>query len=166
MDSEKLNLLAQVANWITTLLVIFTLLEMIRQRKATYKPEVVIGRSNIEAYIGSSDVPNLWFNKALSDEELVDVDSLSSICRVPFYNLGLGSARDLQFVWKFDYEELVERISQLSEYCPFEVEISREKDYLLHIDFPDRYHLCINMKNDLEMSKDFSDSAGATSSRS
>ncbi len=155
MSITNIELLAQIATWVTAFLVLLTLLEMIRQRKSTYKPDVVISRAPIYAYLGKVGLPSLWFSHKLTDEEIETVSSVREGYSIPVHNLGLGAARDVQFSWSYDIEEFIHQIDLISKYNPVRIEISILDENYLKIEVYERMHSGTDINSDLEKSVDF-----------
>ena len=63
---QLIAIIGQVATWITVLFVLLTLREMERQRRESYKPELVVSRERLSLFgnqKGKVTLPIVWSNK-------------------------------------------------------------------------------------------------------
>jgi hypothetical protein len=155
MTSNTLSLLAQIATWVTVVLVFFTFFEMVKQRKATYKPDIVIGKTYIHAYMSDQGLPDIWLNNRIADNEKLDLDnSFHDFC-LPVHNLGLGAARDVKFEWYLDLNDFIERVKQISKSTSLSFEMSISDNNWLNFKFSDKFNSSINLNFDLLTEVDF-----------
>jgi hypothetical protein len=152
---QVIEVLPHIATWVTVVLVIFTLIEMAKQRKSTYKPDIVVSKSFIYAYLGHSKLPNRWLDHKPEDNE-IDIDEVSyKGYFMRAHNLGLGAARDVEFVWNFDRNKIIQKIESISQTYPDQIRISLNERGFLEIDIDKSIGMWINLKRDLEHSTDY-----------
>jgi len=104
--STLMAVLSASAALLTSAVSLFTLKEMNKQRKNTYKPEIVLTSESekgnfinfkvVEEF--GQDSENDFYN--FQDKEL----------KIEFFNLGKGSAKDLKLNFIYDINTLIERI--------------------------------------------------------
>src|SRR3972149_11460007 len=96
------GIIGQLATLVAVLFVFLTLQEMVKQRKASYKPEIIIPNVSIYGYVDNPDeifISNRWSNKELTDEYVV-----GNLPKVSLYNIGLGAAKSIKIKWDFDLQ--------------------------------------------------------------
>ena len=117
---DLINLLTQLATWITVLLVLFTLWEMRKQRIASQKPDVIIPKATVYGYVydfanaprKDEVIPRWWSgNKNLKDGNEYWAQSQEII---KIYNVGIGVARNIEVKWTVDYDKALQ---QIKDYC-------------------------------------------------
>jgi len=120
MDISLLvNLIGQIAAWLTIMLVYFTLVETKTQRKVSQKPDLIIPKSSsIYGYsygFSTEDmtaflIPRSWNHKKLKDGEHI----LNNSGSVTLYNVGFGVAKNIELKWTFEYDRCLQ---QIKDYC-------------------------------------------------
>ena len=155
MNSDCLSLLTQIATWITVLLVFLTLIEMTKQRKATYKPDIVISNHTIYAYISKLGFPDIWLDKRIDEENGLETFEDQLSFQIPIHNLGLGPARDIEFRWEYDSNTFIKMVDQLKSYSPVEFNLLITEPNMLHFEIPDIYQSYINLEAELVSNKLF-----------
>ena len=151
MLCDLVNLLPELANWITIFLILLTLLEMVKQRRATYKPDIVVFPISRFAYIGDSGFPDIWLDNRVEKIEDEDLTSQRSFFQLPIYNLGLGAARDVECKWSFDLEEFIGNVNEIKNYSPIKFEISIDENNFLFVDFPPKIKSYTNIASDINI---------------
>ena len=155
MNSNLLSLLTQIATWITVLLVLFTLFEMVKQRKATYKPDIVISNNSVYVYISQSGFPDIWLEERIAKGDIFETSEPNLKFQLPIYNLGLGAARDIEIEWKYDHANFIKAVNQISTYSPKKFNLSMtDYDFLL-FEIPGKYRSYINLEGELINKKNF-----------
>jgi hypothetical protein len=80
------------------LVAIFTLREMISQRKTVYRPELIIAREYISSKRDRSDNHQWARSGSQSSDRAIFLS-------VPLFNIGLGAARDVEIHWSYEREK-------------------------------------------------------------
>lgn len=108
--SSSFVTLSNVSVFITTLIILFTLLEMQKQRVSSYKPQIII--SNTSAIINFPEESNpLFFEWINEDIDFTDLKIFERYFSANFrdepliklYNIGMGSAKKISIKWDVDY---------------------------------------------------------------
>jgi len=116
------TLIAQIATWLTLVVIFFTLMEMRNQRKASQKPDLIIPKSSVYGYsayaYGSTDtnwtpllIPRFWSKNYLQEMPPTFPHSGREI---KAYNVGFGVAKNIAFKWTIEYDKTVQEIK---DYC-------------------------------------------------
>src|SRR6266498_3791121 len=115
-------IVGQIATWITVVIVFLTLREMEKQRRESYKPELVVPTLDLFGYgnkKGKLIIPIEWNKEILKDDSLPHDEQdkwfnpTISPC-LTIYNLGLGAASNINIVWNYDIDSTIEVIT---DYC-------------------------------------------------
>jgi hypothetical protein len=109
--SELISAISSVAAFVTAIIVFFTLLEMIRQRQSSYKPDLVC--KSTQFYVSADVTGTLQYT--ISTEDNGDKGDRNR--RYPqgrIFNIGLGSAKSLNLTWRFDHERAIEDVKRLN----------------------------------------------------
>ncbi|MEK4056435.1 hypothetical protein MHB84_22975 [Paenibacillus sp. FSL F4-0087] len=104
--------LSTVTTLVTSGIALFTLKEMSKQRKSTFKPDVVLSSSN-NVYLTSEGNRFTNFNVRTSREKDVSEElAILSSRQVPIkiFNLGKGAAKDVEIKWCYDIDLLISKI--------------------------------------------------------
>lgn len=104
-------LITSVATLLTALAAIWTIIEVKRQREATYKPKLVVFSNRVYA---------------VKKEQSIKIFDSSKVAFEPGYtfviqNLGFGSAIDIKVRWIINYDEIVSRIQKIDSDSYFEI---------------------------------------------
>ncbi|MBW1780965.1 MAG: hypothetical protein JRL30_09525 [Deltaproteobacteria bacterium] len=109
--SELISSISSVAALVTAIIVFFTLLEMIRQRQSSYKPDLVF--KPLRFSVSADTFDTLQYTISTEDSgdnsEQGHHDPNGKV-----FNIGLGSAKNLRFTWQFDHEKAIERVKKLN----------------------------------------------------
>ncbi|BCK86278.1 hypothetical protein MIZ01_0032 [Sideroxyarcus emersonii] len=107
---QIIALSASVGAFLAAIATFLTVRQMVQQRVASYRPELVISRTHFE---GSQDpvIPSHWVPK-LSTQAAGEGFPFFSM---PLVNVGLGTAKNLLIRWSFPIEEMVAQVNQLAQ---------------------------------------------------
>ncbi len=146
---EIIASIAGIGTFITSLIAIFTLIEVKKQRLSMYKPDVLI-----KAFLVAISKSPLILEK----DELVEYKSLdfndhsnnyndAEFSVVPYYkvnNLGLGVAKQIKCQWKFDHVRAIQLIEKkLPKNYTFSHEKALNLYFMSNIENED-FHLSFN----------------------
>lgn len=135
------SIISGLSTAIATILVFFTLLEMIRERKTTYQPELLPEN----------------FKKLDNDNNITDCEntypkSIEGMERIKIVNIGLGAAKDININFGIDIAKIVEHINQNDFKKKYRIEFNNENGFS-SIE-SNGFKLMINIKNDLRCNID------------
>lgn len=102
-----------ILTFATTLIILFTLFEMSRQRKNSYKPHIVIPKQFIYAKTKKDPFSDIWSLNSLKDISSKKLEKIKDYT-ISLYNLGLGPAKNIEMTWKFD-EDIIKKIKKISK---------------------------------------------------
>ncbi len=122
-----ISIIGQIGVWITIFLVFLTLKEMEKQRRASYKPVIVIPRFGLQAE-GKEEGDIIVFDdlcrggvfdeeqKSYISSELAEKYKFGKFDHVVLYNLGTGAAKDIAIEWRLEFE-IPEIVASIKEFC-------------------------------------------------
>lgn len=121
--NEWLTLGSSVGALTAALIALFTLIELSKQRKASYKPDLAVLENifeirNTGKRILSKSIPTDWTNK---DDTRERRDA-----SLQLVNVGFGAAKNVSAEWLYDIKHLVSEASQLIEDNNLELQIIDE----------------------------------------
>jgi len=102
------NAVSIIGSVVSSLLVVLTLIEMRVQRRHSYKPVVSLPDQTFYLQTNGYGIPASIKN----DLGIVD-DLVIHMIRVEVGNVGLATARNLEFFWKIDFDKLAEIVHQI-----------------------------------------------------
>lgn len=148
---QIINLISGLATLSASLIALFTLLEIKRQRKQSYKPEPVIKSSLI--YVYSEKFKEYYFPFKISRELYKNENSIVNLSFSDFYlelvNVGISSAKNLSIKWDFDFNKAISTIESKNEDRLFLINYNTKS---LEIKFPlDNYREVNVVKNQFEI---------------
>lgn len=119
---------------LSALATFWTVREMTKQRAASYRPELVLTRIQ---FTGTTEeplrLPTKW--------EIVTTESGASV-RTPaamsLSNVGLGSAKDLRFLWSFNFHEVATTFNDLATRGEVGVEMRIKENGSIAVEMKDR----------------------------
>lgn len=161
--SDVIAIAGQIAMWITLIVVFLTLREMEKQRRASYKPELVIPRSLVYGFgdiiVEDIILPLEWRNSE-NIEETRD-DSLLTI-----YNLGFGAAVHIRISWEFEFEETLRFVQDYCYENSIPIVVGYEQRFgtkVFQLEIEDRVSSFINIGSIYDQSYDYLVPASVTS---
>jgi len=127
---QTIALLSSMGTCITAIFIFVTLLEMSRQRKSTYLPDLFPATQFFYAKTADPESLNIPTNWTPSPD---DDTSEAMIYLLNFHNIGNGAAKNIEFCWNIDLKHEVDRINKLCIEYGIKVKIEIEDDTLLNI---------------------------------
>jgi hypothetical protein len=129
MSIDRLaTLVSSVGTFFGALIILFTLLEIAKQRKSTYRPDLVFGRNEFYIYGNdSTKTTDIWSPIKLTkaDRGKNHNDQLP----LRLFNIGMGTAKNITAKWEFDIKECINKIKELDGEKKYTIEL-KESDYL------------------------------------
>ncbi|WP_157648775.1 hypothetical protein [Burkholderia ubonensis] len=112
--------------------------EMVRQRQASYQPELAFSRVVFEACsdpVIETALPLLWISgsKQQSPDNSGTAKPPKTKLTLPLSNVGLGAARDVQITWSFALDQAIERLNDAAKITKTPMSI-RQENQIVHID--------------------------------
>lgn len=105
---QQIALGASLSASLTAIATFMTVLEMKRQREASYRPDLKLARST---FVGiAPDAPNKLPSKWQKKPDDPPIEWLE----VPIHNLGLRAARDVTLYWSCDIERIVRDVNDFA----------------------------------------------------
>jgi hypothetical protein len=101
--------LGLLATWFTAYLVLRTLREMEKQRKASLRPDLIIPPMPIYAYTREDSVlpiAKIWSDHTIGPQ-ISTKDLWFGWPEVTLFNIGFGAAKDIQLRWVFGIEDVL-----------------------------------------------------------
>ncbi|EPU9477493.1 hypothetical protein [Vibrio vulnificus] len=122
--SEWLTLASSLGALGAATISLFTLFELFRQRKASYKPDICVLKRRFAVRgegIGKFGTPTNWFHE---DSELGGMASIQLV------NVGVGAAKHISAKWIFEQSTLVKEINKLAQEAHEEFYIHEDGTFL------------------------------------
>jgi hypothetical protein len=122
--SEWLTLASSLGALGAATISLFTLFELFRQRKASYKPDICVLKRHFAVRgegIGKFGTPTNWFHE---DSELGGMASIQLV------NVGVGAAKHVSAKWFFEQSRLVQEINKLAQEAHEEFYIHEDGTFL------------------------------------
>ncbi|EGQ7900811.1 hypothetical protein K2B98_004732 [Vibrio parahaemolyticus] len=122
--SEWLTLASSLGALGAATISLFTLFELFRQRKASYKPDICVLKRYFTIRgegVGKTGIPTSWFR---ADSELGEMASIQLV------NIGVGAAKHIGAKWHFDQSSLVKEINKLAQEAHESFYIQEEGSFL------------------------------------
>lgn len=131
MIDEYLQVVLNIATFLTALVSLLTLFEMRKQRITAIQPDVIV--SNLEAvhlfYLPQMKLyaswPYYWSLELLDDLSMLCDEHKKGAFDFNLKNIGVGTAKDVSLCWEFDVEPYAEAISKLN----LDVDFWFDKEY-------------------------------------
>jgi hypothetical protein len=109
--NEWITLASSIGAMGAAVVALLTLLELFRQRKASYKPDLCI----IQNYFDVGGPGPAGINIPLDWSTKGDDGNKSSEASVKLVNIGFGAAKNVEASWIYDSEKLVSEINTLAQ---------------------------------------------------
>ncbi|MCE9508049.1 MAG: hypothetical protein K8R48_07030 [Alphaproteobacteria bacterium] len=146
-----------VSDWgtfLAALAAFLTLLEMHRQRKHSYKPDIVPIEKTFNGYFESA-IFCTW--KENIPQKLAKRDKTTSAdvdIKLSLFNLGNGAAKNLQFEWDFEFESFIKKLNSINKKAETGIEIDNSGP-LLQFKENGQCKIGVNLKPNLKDRKDY-----------
>src|ERR1039457_5879950 len=129
---EMISLASSVGALSAALVALFTLLELSRQRKSTYKPDLCVLKKQFDIKPGLAgkmcDVP---FTVDWAPQGVFQLETGRS-ATIRIVNIGFGAAKGVNAKWKFDSNEVIDEVNKLAQQT-FQTYFLAEEDSILSI---------------------------------
>ena len=105
-------LIPGLATLLAVVIALFTLLELSRQRKASYRPEIgILGKSFLlsKDRLSGTDLVLDWH----SEEEDLSINNNNP--HIKLINIGFGTAKNVNAKWDYDIDSFIESINNIDE---------------------------------------------------
>lgn len=132
--SDWLTLASSTAAMSAAIISFFTLFELFKQRKASYKPDLCVLKRYFS--VKKSGTSSDWY---------VDESSQSTDASIQLVNVGVGAAKNINAKWSFDLNSFIDSINQLSQKSHQNFYIEHKGDFL-SIETNDNSKSMINAK--------------------
>ena len=141
---QIINLITGFGTLAASLIALFTLLEIKRQRKESNKPEPAI-KSTI-MYVYGFEFQDYFFPFRFSHLNYSGTEFKSDFLdfRLELVNVGIRSAKNIKVKWEFDFKNAIDSIEKVNQDGLFKINLSEKK---LEILFPKADYKEFNMIN-------------------
>ena len=106
-----------VATLATALATFLTVREMARQRRASYRPDIVAARQYAYAYATaeSSGLRFAWSRDRAIASDVNEKFPLGEKYTITLFNVGFGAAKQIEATWTFDVEAWIKPLNDLAQ---------------------------------------------------
>lgn len=134
MDIDKLiNNLSGIGTFISSIIAVYTLKELIKQRRAMYRPRLFLNEFTLSVkgnpLFNSKNFYYYKLHLLHEAENKNDLTKHSISSQVFFQNIGYGIANKIKYRWDFDYRKALKKLGRLDNNIQFE--IKKDKSILL-----------------------------------
>ena len=153
---QFLVIIGHVATWTTVYIVFLTLKEMSIQRKASYKPELIVTKKHVFGYytqFGELMLPTKWSENKLEQKELLSED-IDIDYNLTIFNIGMGTAIDIELKWDFNISGTIKFIKDYCYKYSLPVIVDIDENNFLNFKIK-KFRCSINLKNDLKYTYDY-----------
>jgi len=106
-----------IATLATALATFLTVREMARQRRASYRPDIVAARQYAYAY-ATAEANNLrfaWSRERTVTSEVNEKFLLGEKYAITLFNVGFGAAKQIEATWAFDVDVWIKSLNDLAQ---------------------------------------------------
>lgn len=126
--SSVVQLLLNVGTFCTSLVSLFTLFEMVKQRRASMMPRLFI-KNTCNLHImrkhtiengNLAQIRSVWsedIHDSIEDQHL----TISPTYSIELFNAGIGTATNIEYKWKFDVEGYLNRLQEFNSLHDIEI---------------------------------------------
>lgn len=111
--SNWIALGSSIGAMIAASVALFTLLELSRQRRSTYKPDLCLLRNAFAvkwgAFPSSAPIPPDWTPRRPPQHASAHIPS------IPLVNVGFGAAKKAKAKWRFDSDSMMKEVNHLAQ---------------------------------------------------
>jgi hypothetical protein len=120
---QIISLTASIGACVAAIATFLTVWQMAKQRKASYKPELVLGSGDFDAKadVNFGALPRNW--KRPEAKPIVGITTFTlqpNTFGLPLANIGLGTARNISISWEFEIENTATKISNFAKEAGFD----------------------------------------------
>jgi hypothetical protein len=139
---EIFNIVASISTAIGSFLIFLTLIEMIKQRRALYRPEIIVENCTEKDEIEKAELMN-----NISRMESIEISGINFI---KIYNIGLGAGKNINIHWDFNINDLILYINNNNYMKKYDVKYNKQKN-IIKID--DNFSIKTIVNTDLDKLK-------------
>ena len=155
-SQEWISIASSIATLCTVVILFFTLREMSKQRKESYKPYITILRRNFYGYykkFGSLYIPTIWSESELRKEEVANIVMPNATFLA--VNIGLGPAKEIEIEWELDFVEIIENIKKINDKNSVPLKLTLSDSGWLTLENDSAPFLSVNMNAGLKSPYEF-----------
>ena len=123
---QVVSLISSGGTFISTIIILFTLLEMGKQRRSAYKPDLILAKQRFYIYQSQKETPFIWSTELLNEKE---VEQHKKQMHIKAFNIGMGGAKSVEISYTFDVKLLLDMIKELDKDEHFSIEYDQEHKY-------------------------------------
>lgn len=125
MNYDWFSILTLFGTFITAVVTLITVLEIKKQREASYHPELYLGNQSVVFY--GHKVKGLFLPFRYSTERQENIkDWYSHSISMDITNLGFAAAKAIEYEWSFDIELTFKTINKANSVGFFEAHLDRK----------------------------------------
>jgi hypothetical protein len=133
------DIIASISTAVASILILLTFIEMIRQRRSLYRPEIIIENCTEKEEAEQS----ILFNKRHKIESI----EISGINYVKIYNIGLGAGKNIKIYWDYNINSLLSYIDSNNNNKKYDIKYLN-KNRFININYENKVQIFINIEND------------------
>lgn len=146
--SDWISLGSSIGALSAALVALFTLLELSRQRKSAYKPDLCVLKMYFDVKPGFiGQISNVPFTVDWVPQELTQPKT-TYFTSIRIVNVGFGAAKNIKAKWEFDFNSIIEEVNQMAQKT-FQDFYLCQNEHQLSIASKGTNHYSVNNKMDL-----------------
>ena len=155
--STLFSYISSVATLATAIVIYLTLKEMIKQRKASFAPELVPIEQNIFAEKDSVIQARFATNWSKENTQTLPntIKITNSEYTISFYNIGVGAAKNIKLKWVFPVKDFCWIINTIEKESKDSELVQKTSQNWLSFEKESGTQMCINLDLDLEENIDY-----------
>lgn len=122
-SAEVMNVVTGVSALSASLIALFTLCEIKRQRKEANKPDIAVRQKLVYVHGVRYNDFTLPFLFSESGEPVAKPNDAVSNCSLDIVNFGIRSAKDIKLRWEFDFKGAINSIKEQDDEKIFNLEL-------------------------------------------
>jgi hypothetical protein len=113
---QYISLAASTGTLLAAIATLFVVLEMARQRRASYRPDLLLSGFSFSAHGKDTSRAETYSGWEVTDaQDTSDKPSLGPFELIRIMNVGLGTAKDVRLTWSCDFERMIRLLNRLAE---------------------------------------------------
>ncbi|HEY1192635.1 hypothetical protein [Flavobacterium sp.] len=128
--SPYVNILSGIGTFISSIIALFALKEVINQRRAMYKPKLYLNEFTLSVkanpFLGDLDFYNFHLHNLYEPENKDNDHKFSIMAQFFFENIGYGVASKINYKWTFDHIKAIKKICSIDSDFNYKIDTNNK----------------------------------------
>ncbi len=136
LSAEEISIIALILSFVSAIATIFTIIEMVKQRRTSIKPELILEVPSTKVFVEDLMLSkeNVRFLEEDDQDRVDDLNSphfekLALAVTYKLHNIGFGTAKYVRGQWSFDLKKVAKILNRIKP-SNIEVEYSNKSIYV------------------------------------